>query len=167
MRVFCACGGEHDLEEGQALAALTACPLGERELPKRARRPRRRRTAIQPSLLPPPPAYGPRADFACGTCGMLELPLKAQMCPLCGGGLERRFTPPMINSAAIAQVTKIAEAEFAKQDRPSPIPEEKRTRPMAMNLNSVPAEAQQGSRVYSAPTIDFMRGKLPQPSYRR
>lgn len=34
-----------------------------------------------------------RADFACIACDeLMELPLKATACPVCGGLLERRFT---------------------------------------------------------------------------
>ncbi len=43
-----------------------------------------------------------KADFACVACDeLMELPLKATACPVCGGLLERRFTtaPSVIRGA--------------------------------------------------------------------
>jgi hypothetical protein len=39
--------------------------------------------------------HSARADFQCIACDeLMELPLKASACPVCGGLLERRFTTP-------------------------------------------------------------------------
>ena len=68
---------------------------------------------------------GPRGDFWCFSCDeLMELPLKAAACPVCGGLLERRFTtaPGVIRGAEqgrdlvpAAMVENAAADEFSAQ----------------------------------------------------
>lgn len=115
----------------------------------------------------------PRGDFQCIGCGELyELPLGAAACPdtACGGLLERRFTPPMVNTAHARQVDRIAEPVLAGapsgQRPPGPaIPQAQQTRSLApaAALGMVGGESRAFSRGVVTPALGFMRGKGPRP----
>jgi hypothetical protein len=72
-----------------------------------------------------PATMSARADFHCIACDeLMELPLKAAACPVCGGLLERRFTtPPAVLRGAeqgrdlvpAAMVENAAADEFSAQ----------------------------------------------------
>jgi hypothetical protein len=106
-----------------------------------------------------------RADFACIACDeVMELPLKASGCPVCGGLLERRFTAPMVNTDFAKKVDVIADPVLSRPAAP-PVPKGAETRIMApaQALGMVAGDNRLASRGLNAPLINALRGKGPRP----
>lgn len=92
-----ALAGERPIASPVVEAAVAAKLLAQ-EQPK-VRRPRKPRA--QPEL---PLARGPRADFTCNACGVMELPVAATVCPVCAGPLERHWTANVVSKPRVHQI---------------------------------------------------------------
>ena len=94
--------------------ASTSPPTGP-DPPVKAKRVRRKRAA-QPPL--PLHAQGPRADFTCAECGVVELSVTAKFCPTCGGPLERQWSANIVSKPVVKTIGKMLDAAPARIDAP-------------------------------------------------
>jgi hypothetical protein len=153
--------------------------------PSPRRRPRVRRAPppppvqqpVQQELIPLTGGLGPRADFTCPACGPMELPVKAQVCPVCSGGLERLYNAVNVSAqgghekAQMVDTYAVQALEQVRKGAPR-YPQEMATRPGGGVgvLGMIPPDGKQWSRSWSTNTIRHlgdMGGPAPGPGSMR